>query len=53
MKMVSPLTAGGNGAVVITPENCVYQTERLIAAMVVGDDGVINKHLKWKMECKK
>jgi indolepyruvate decarboxylase len=34
VKMVSPLTAGGNGAVVITPENCVYETERLIAAMM-------------------
>ena len=34
VKMVSPLMAGGNGAVVITPENCVYETERLIAAMM-------------------
>lgn len=34
VKMVSPLTAGGNGAAVITPENCVYETERLIAAML-------------------
>ncbi len=31
--MVKPLTAGGDGAVMITPENCVYETERLIAAM--------------------
>ena len=34
VKMVSPLTAGGNSAAVITPENCVYETERLIAAML-------------------
>jgi len=34
VKMVSPLTAGGDGAAVITPENCVYETERLIAAML-------------------
>jgi len=34
VKMVSPLTAGGDGAAVITPENCVYETERLIAAMI-------------------
>jgi indolepyruvate decarboxylase len=34
VRMVSPLTAGGDGAAVITPENCVYETERLIAAML-------------------
>ena len=34
VEMVSPLTAGGDGAAVITPENCVYETERLIAAMM-------------------
>ncbi len=34
VKMVSPLTAGGDSAAVITPENCVYETERLIAAMM-------------------
>jgi len=32
--MGKPLTAGGDGAVMITPENCVYETERLIAAML-------------------
>ena len=32
--MAKPLTAGGNGAVMITAENCVYETERLIAAMM-------------------
>jgi indolepyruvate decarboxylase len=34
VKMVSPLTAGGDSAAVITPENCVFETERLIAAML-------------------
>ena len=34
LKMTEPLTAGGNGAVIITPENCVAETERLIAAML-------------------
>ena len=34
VQMTKPLTAGGDGAVVITPENCVYETERLIAAMM-------------------
>ncbi|WP_108650483.1 alpha-keto acid decarboxylase family protein [Dongshaea marina] len=33
VQMTRPLTAGGDGAVVITPQNCVYETERLIAAM--------------------
>ncbi len=33
-KMVKPVTAGGDGAAIITPENCVYETERLIAAML-------------------
>jgi indolepyruvate decarboxylase len=33
-KMISPFTAGGNCSVVITPENCVYETERLIAALL-------------------
>jgi len=34
VQMTKPLTAGGDGAAVITPENCVYETERLIAAMM-------------------
>ena len=33
-EMVKPLTAGGDGVAIITPENCVYETERLIAAML-------------------
>jgi len=34
VQMVQPLTAGGNSAAVITPKNCVYETERLLAAML-------------------
>ncbi len=34
VQVTKPLTAGGDGAAVITPENCVYETERLIAAMI-------------------
>lgn len=34
VKMTKPLTAGSDSAAVITPENCVYETERLIAAML-------------------
>jgi indolepyruvate decarboxylase len=33
-EMVKPLTAGGDGGAIMTPENCVYETERLIAAML-------------------
>jgi len=33
-EMVKALTAGGDGVAVITPDNCVYETERLIAAML-------------------
>ena len=33
-EMVKPLTAGGDGVAIITPDNCVYETERLIAAML-------------------
>ena len=33
-KMAAPLTAGGNSVAVITPENCVQETERLLAAML-------------------
>jgi indolepyruvate decarboxylase len=33
-KMVSPLTAAGNCSSIITPENCVYEIERLISAMM-------------------
>jgi len=32
--MVRPLTAGGDGVAVITPQNCVFETERLIAALL-------------------
>ena len=31
--MIRPLTAGEDSAVVITPENCVYETQRVLAAM--------------------
>ena len=34
MQMVKPFTAGGDGAAMITAKNCVYETERLIAAMM-------------------
>jgi indolepyruvate decarboxylase len=34
VQMTKPLTAGGDSAAVITPENCVYETERMIAAMM-------------------
>lgn len=34
LKMTEPLTAGGHGAAIITPANCVAETERLIAAML-------------------
>lgn len=33
-KMTAPLTAGGNANTVITPENCVEEIERVIAAML-------------------
>jgi indolepyruvate decarboxylase len=33
-QMTKPFTAGGDSAAVITAENCVYETERLIAAML-------------------
>ena len=32
--MITPLTAGKDCAVVMTAENCVYETERLIASML-------------------
>ena len=35
IEMGKLLTAGGDGAVMITPENCVYETERLIADVVL------------------
>ncbi|USE36355.1 alpha-keto acid decarboxylase family protein [Endozoicomonas sp. SCSIO W0465] len=31
--MIRPMTAGENSAVVMTPENCVYETKRLLAAL--------------------
>ena len=31
--MIRPLTAGEDSAVVLTPENCVYETKRLLAAL--------------------
>lgn len=34
IQMAKPMTAGGDSAAVITPENCVYETERLLAAML-------------------
>ncbi|MBT8468234.1 MAG: hypothetical protein KJN97_05740, partial [Deltaproteobacteria bacterium] len=33
-KMTMPLTAGGDCSAIITPQNCVYETERLIAALL-------------------
>ena len=33
VNMIRPLTAGEDSAVVITPENCVYETQRVLAAM--------------------
>jgi len=33
-KMIAPLTAGGNSVAIITPENCIAETERLLAAML-------------------
>jgi len=32
--MVKPLTAGGDGAAMITAENCVEETDRLMSAMM-------------------